>query len=217
MLTLFVAVFNVVTIAYGFICHRHVRDLGAPWSSGLADYFYNCDQNSEFLPFMLHLSASSLTQRPVIAAVRRSLTVTSGAALQRGAETVASACAACAVLAAVRNYADPLCGHGEHHGPLHASGSSCSLHNSRGRPVGAAAVAALRFGVLRAKTGRGESRGRPSRPAKRPEGAGTARLLARSPPGRRAACGCQHGGARRAAAGGRDDGGCSAACCCCAS
>ena len=51
MLTLFVVVFNVVTIAYGLDCDRHVSDLGAPWSSGLADYLYNCYQNSGFLPF----------------------------------------------------------------------------------------------------------------------------------------------------------------------
>ena len=51
MLTLFVVVFHIVTIAYVFICHRHLSDLGAPWSSGLAEYFYNCDQKSEFLPF----------------------------------------------------------------------------------------------------------------------------------------------------------------------
>ena len=30
---------------HGLDCDRHVSDLGAPWSSGLADYFYNCDQN----------------------------------------------------------------------------------------------------------------------------------------------------------------------------
>ena len=31
--------------SHGLDCDRHVSDLGAPWSSGLADYLYNCYQN----------------------------------------------------------------------------------------------------------------------------------------------------------------------------
>lgn len=99
MLTLFVVVFNVVTIAYGLDCDRHVSDLGAPWSSGLADYPIIATKSKDFCHSMLHLSALHSHKDLLYFYYSRSVAESHGderSALQPAAETVSSACAACA-------------------------------------------------------------------------------------------------------------------------